>query len=73
MNCFHVRLKELVQINGKQLSQIGQDLGISKQKISHWQTGYCEPCIDELILLARYFDVSVDYLIGYEQEDGTRK
>ena len=66
-----MRLKELIQASGKQHIRLSKDLGISKQKISHWQTGYSEPCIDDLILLARYFDVSVDYIVGNVSDDGT--
>jgi len=73
MNDFCVRLKELIQNTGKQHTQISSEINVSKQKISHWVTGYCEPCIDDLIILANYFNVSIDYLVGYEQEDGTLK
>jgi len=72
MNNFNERFKELVRSTGKQLIQISEELKISKQKLSHWQTGYCEPCIDDLIIVAHYFNVSIDYLVGYEQEDGTK-
>ena len=72
MNQFKTRFKELVIASGKQLLQISQETGVSKQKLSHWHTGYCEPSIDDLILLAHYFSESVDYLVGYEQEDGTK-
>ena len=71
MNCFCARIRELIEASEKQLKQIGKEIGVTRQKLSHWQTGYCEPAIDDLILLAQYFDVSVDYLVGYEQDDGS--
>lgn len=51
---------------------ICKDLGISKQKLSKWKTGYNEPCLDELILIANYFDVSSDYLLGIVDDDGKK-
>jgi len=66
MNSFRERFRESVRLSGKQLIDISNELGVSKQKLSHWQTGYCEPSIDDLILLAKYFGETVDYLVGNE-------
>lgn len=40
------------------------DLNTNQNTISRYETGEREPGITELISLADYFDVSVDYLIG---------
>ena len=40
------------------------DLNTSQNTISRYETGEREPGINELIKLADYFGVSVDYLIG---------
>lgn len=64
MNCFKTRLNELLQQSGKQQTEIAKDLKIEKQKLSHWKTGYTEPNIDDLIKLAQYFNESIDYLVG---------
>ena len=37
---------------------------IVRNTISRYETGEREPGIDELIKIADYFNVSVDYLIG---------
>ena len=63
---FADRLRELVQNSGKSQNEICKDLGIYKQKLSRWKTGNTEPNLDDLIMLAKYFDVSVDYLLGLE-------
>ena len=53
---------------------ICDELGISKQKLSNWKTGYSEPNFDDIIMLAKYFDVSTDYLLGLSDEyEGTGK
>ena len=62
---FQERLKELrLEKNVSQL-EIGKMLNMSKMAISHWEKGNSEPSIEQLKILARYFDVSVDYLIGF--------
>ncbi|MBO4572443.1 MAG: helix-turn-helix transcriptional regulator [Clostridia bacterium] len=72
MNLFVVRLKELLVNKGKLQKDVCVELGISKQKLSKWKTGYNEPSLDELIMIASYFDVSVDYLLGLEDDSGTK-
>ena len=71
-NQFATRLKEVIEESGKMQKDICADLHISKQKLSKWKTRYNEPSMDELIMLALYFDVSVDYLLGLVDETGAR-
>ena len=40
------------------------DLNMSQNTISRYERGEREPGISELIAIADYFHVSVDYLIG---------
>lgn len=42
---------------------IAKELNISVKTISHWETGYTEPSISQLIMLADFFDVSLDDLV----------
>ena len=65
-------MKELLVNKGKLQKDVCVELGISKQKLSKWKTGYNEPSLDELIMIASYFDVSVDYLLGLEDDSGTK-
>lgn len=74
MNLFLPRLRELLAESGKMQKDICDELGISKQKLSNWKTGYSEPNFDDIIMLAKYFDVSSDYLLGLTDEyEGTGK
>ena len=43
---------------------LGMELGMSQNTISRYETGAREPSNDELIAIADYFDVSIDYLLG---------
>ena len=62
---FRLRLKELRLEKGKSQSEIAKLVNMSKMAISHWEKGNSEPSIEQLKVLAAYFDVTVDYLIGY--------
>lgn len=49
--------------------KVAFDLNISREALSHYETGQRSPDIEMLVKLSRYFDVSIDYLItGHEFE-----
>lgn len=59
--------------NGKRLTQeqLGNVLGYKYTSISNYESGRNEPCIRDLIKLANFFDVSMDYLLCAKEQDGT--
>ncbi len=59
-----MRLKELRK--SKKISQLklAMDLNMNQNTISRYETSEREPGINELIKIAEYFNVSVDYLLG---------
>lgn len=59
-----VRLKELRKKKGISQLRLATELNTTQNTISRYETGEREPGIDELIKIADYFNVSVDYLIG---------
>ncbi len=46
--------------------ELAKQLNVSKGIISLWENGLREPKLSNLIILAEYFDVSIDYLAGKE-------
>ncbi len=50
----------------RELSQRGlaKILKISSTSIHRWEKGTRLPNIEELVMLAKFFDVSADYLLG---------
>lgn len=46
--------------------QLAEKLGISIKTVSHWETGYTEPDISQLIKIADFFKISIDELVGRE-------
>ena len=59
-----MRLKELRKKKGISQLRLATELNTTQNTISRYETGEREPGIDELIKMADYFNVSVDYLIG---------
>ena len=64
MELFIERLKELRLEKGLSLIQLAKETGISKSAISFWENGDRIPTALNIITLAKYFEVSADYLLG---------
>ena len=62
---FKDRLKELRLENNLTQVDISKLLNMSKMAVSHWEKGNSEPSIEQLKILARLFDVTIDYLVGF--------
>ena len=58
-----MRLKELRKAKGISQLKLAMDLNTNQNTISRYETGEREPGIAELIKIADYFHVSVDYLL----------
>ena len=56
-------LKDLRKAKGIGQDRLAEELNVSVKTISHWETGYSEPSIAQLIELANFFDVSIDELV----------
>ena len=63
---FPERLKELRVEKGVGQEKLAADIGVGNGTISLWENGLREPKMSNLILLAKYFDVTIDYLVGLE-------
>ncbi|HJD23927.1 MAG TPA: helix-turn-helix transcriptional regulator [Firmicutes bacterium] len=59
-----MRLKELRKSCSLSQRELGDALGLSKSSIGNYENGYRQPDMATLNLLADYFGVTVDYLIG---------
>lgn len=65
---FYERLKNLRKEKEIGQQELALALNISRKSISHWETGYSEPSITQLIMLADIFDVTLDDLLGRENK-----
>lgn len=66
------RLKELRKMKGVTQQEMSKELLISVQSINKWENGKCLPDAINLLNLAVYFDVSLDFLMNHEVHDKKR-
>ena len=58
------RIRLLRAEKGVGQNQLAQDIQVSNASISYWENAKQEPSAQAIYKLARYFDVSADYLLG---------
>lgn len=63
-----VRIRELREAKGMQQKELAIDLCVSQPTISDWESGRKVPSARSTQKLAAYFNVSIDYLLGKEEE-----
>lgn len=60
----YMRLEQLMTARHMIAFDLTKNLGISSGNISDWKSGKACPGTEKLVILADYFDVPVDYLLG---------
>lgn len=63
---FGLRLRELRQEKGLSMKKLGEAVGLSASAICLWENGTYDISSENLITLAKFFQVSTDYLLGLE-------
>ncbi|MFQ6772887.1 MAG: helix-turn-helix domain-containing protein [Clostridia bacterium] len=67
MSLFCKRLKQLRMEHQLSTIEMGKILNVSHTTITRWESGEIVPSILHLINIAKYFEVSADYLLGIEE------
>ncbi len=57
---------------GMTQSELAEYIGVSKPAVSKWESGYSLPDIALLPVLASFFDISIDELMGYQPQMNKR-
>ena len=65
------RLKTLRLRKGLSQKELARQVGVTKSTISAYEKGDRKPPYENLVLLARIFHVSTDYLLGATRNSGT--
>ncbi|MBO6230133.1 MAG: helix-turn-helix transcriptional regulator [Ruminiclostridium sp.] len=60
-----MRLKELREAKKESQQKLAFLLNVSQTMVSRYELGQAYPDYDTLIILAKHYNVSIDYLIGY--------
>ena len=61
---FSTRVKALREKAGLSMEQLANRLEVTKSRINMWENNGTVPRMDVLIALAKFFNVSTDYLLG---------
>ncbi len=62
-NNFKENLKQLRKESGLSQTKLASALNLTVKTISHWETGYTEPSIKQILELAEYFKVPLEDLL----------
>lgn len=66
------RLQDLRKKAGYSQEQVAEQLGLSRQAVSKWESGQGKPEIDNIVKLMELYGVSADYiLLGIENSTPT--
>lgn len=68
LELFAYRVKKLRKQRKLSQKELGDAIGLTPKSISTIESGLRTTTIEKLILLAKFFDVSTDYLLGLKDE-----
>ena len=57
------RILELRKIKGISQEELAENIGVSRQAVSKWESEQSVPDLEKIILLSNYFNVTTDYLL----------
>ena len=60
------RILNLMEEKGLTAYRVAKDTGISQVSFSDWKSGRSKPSIDTLLILSKYFGVTLEELVGEE-------
>lgn len=68
-NMFDLRMRmaELRRENNLSQEDLAEELDIPRSTIASWEAGCRIPKVTHLAMLAEYFDVTIDYLLGLSE------
>lgn len=57
------RIQSLRKSKGISQEQLADDLGVSRQAVSRWESEQSTPDMDKIVLMSDYFEVTTDYIL----------
>lgn len=63
------RLEEIRKARGLRQEELAHDLAVSRQTISSLEKGHYNPSIVLAFKIARYFNLTIEDIFIYEEED----
>ena len=72
MKIFSERLRELREEKQLSMATLSQKIGVSDAAVCKWENDTTEPKASNIKNLSEFFEVSSDYLLGIEDENGVK-
>jgi len=66
------RIKELREEKRITQTELAKKIEVSRAIIGFWENDKAEPTAPNIAALANFFNVTADYLLGLENEDGSK-
>lgn len=66
---FSEKLLTLRKAKGLTQEQLAEQLDVSRQSISKWESGQASPELEKIVALSAIFDVTTDYLLKSSEID----
>lgn len=73
MKTFGEKLRELRNEKGMTQKELAEKLLVRNTTVSAWEKDIAEPPYETLRQIVMLFQMSADYFLGLEEEDGTKK
>lgn len=61
---YYKRLKDIREDNDLTQADVAEFLQTTKQQVSKWENGIQIMGVDKIIKLAKYYNISADYILG---------
>lgn len=69
---FTKRFNEALKNSGKSQAELATYTGVSRQLITEFKKGRAYPSLEIFYKICEFLDESADYLLGLEEENGTK-
>lgn len=66
MSKLHLRIKELRKERSMSTKDLAHIFNVTERTVQRWETGERIPPVDTIIEIAKFFEVTTDYLLGLE-------
>lgn len=70
---FNEKLLELRKQKGWSQEELGNQLNVSRQTISKWEMASTTPELENLVMLSKIFDISIDELVANDKKSSDEK
>jgi len=67
---FGQRIRQLRANNHLTMEELAKKLSITKSRVNMWENSGVIPREDVLVEISKYFEVSIDYLLGNSEMEG---